>query len=135
MMMMTMTMTIVEGKEEQISQKSSLNDSSSIEEAEEEMVCKAVDGDDNDNTIPSLLDTSDIQDKGKDEDDDDEYNDDDGYDDGYDDDDDVVVVDDECRNEDDDCEFWATLEPSECKTNPGFMLSNCKMACRSCERQ
>lgn len=41
--------------------------------------------------------------------------------------------DDECVNKDEHCQFWANLEPSECKTNPDYMLSDCKLACRACD--
>ena len=40
----------------------------------------------------------------------------------------------ECVDNDENCQFWATLEPSECETNPDFMLSECKKACRACGR-
>lgn len=38
-----------------------------------------------------------------------------------------------CTDDDEDCEFWAGLEPSECDVNPGFMNVSCRKACKICK--
>ena len=40
-----------------------------------------------------------------------------------------------CRNQHAECDFWANLTPSECTTNPDFMLQECRLACRDCKKQ
>lgn len=38
----------------------------------------------------------------------------------------------ECRDWHDKCEWWASWDTSECERNLGFMLKNCKKACKAC---
>lgn len=35
-----------------------------------------------------------------------------------------------CENKHDTCKAWANA--GECKKNPGFMLADCKFACKAC---
>jgi len=66
---------------------------------------------------------------------DDEDDDDDDDDDAKDFNEDDDIYDDDCRNQNRSCQHWASLKPSECEANPGYMLLNCRRACRVCERQ
>lgn len=38
------------------------------------------------------------------------------------------------NNVDEPCDFWAQQNPSECDVNPDYMLMNCRLACRMCNR-
>lgn len=38
----------------------------------------------------------------------------------------------ECRDLDENCELWASWDSNECERNPGYMLRNCKKACKAC---
>jgi hypothetical protein len=40
-----------------------------------------------------------------------------------------------CRDDHEDCQFWSKQKPSECEVNPDFMVHECKLACRVCDRQ
>lgn len=55
-------------------------------------------------------------------------------DDNDDDDEPMFSGDDECFDNDTDCPFWAGLKPSECEVNADFMLQECRLSCRVCER-
>lgn len=68
--------------------------------------------------------------------DEEEEEDDDEYDYGEDDDDlkeDDDIYDDDCKDKHPNCQYWA--DEDQCDENPGFMLSDCRRACRVCERQ
>lgn len=70
--------------------------------------------------------------KDHEEDDDEDYDDYYDYDEGEDDFKDDGVYDDDCTDKHPDCQSWANEE--ECDENPRFMLSDCRRACRACER-
>jgi len=70
----------------------------------------------------------------EDDDDEDDDDDDDDIDDAKDFNEDDDIYDDDCRNKNRSCQHWASLKPSECEANPGYMLLNCRRACRVCER-
>ena len=147
-------LTIVESKEKLTSLKRSPYESSSVAE---EMVCSNTEGEKNCKALVDDASVDDMQDNDESEDDDesdddDDDNDDESESDGDDDDEEEDDNDDfdgdfhnefihkagddeECVNNEVDCQFWANLEPSECKKNPSFMLSNCKLACKACEKQ
>jgi hypothetical protein len=40
-----------------------------------------------------------------------------------------------CWDDHEDCQLWSKQKPSECEVNPDFMLHECKLACRVCDRQ
>lgn len=42
--------------------------------------------------------------------------------------------DEECVDNFTDCDLWAKRKPSECEANPKFMSTECKMACRLCDK-
>lgn len=48
--------------------------------------------------------------------------------------DELVSDRDSCIDDNPRCGFWATLEPSECETNPIYMAAHCKKSCRVCGR-
>jgi hypothetical protein len=43
---------------------------------------------------------------------------------------DVICNDPNCKNENENCEYWATI--GECEKNPGYMNSSCAKACGTC---
>jgi hypothetical protein len=73
-------------------------------------------------------DDEDNDDEDDDDDDDDDEKEDYDNDDGKDDDP-------SCRDDHEDCQSWSQQKPSECEVNPNFMLHECKLACRVCDRQ
>jgi hypothetical protein len=38
----------------------------------------------------------------------------------------------ECTDQHSDCAMWASWETDECKTNPSFMMKECKKSCKAC---
>ena len=124
-------LTIIEGKEEV---KAGSFESSSVVE---EMVCSNTEGegnckvpvDDSSNQNLQGYDGNIVEEENDDGDDDDD-DDNDFHDESmhFDDNDD-------CVDKDEQCQFWAKLEPSECDANPGYMLSHCKLSCRACKKQ
>jgi len=119
----SMVLMIVEGEEEIIPPMHE------VDSVTEEMVCTNTQGEMNyevidDDVEDYVIDEESDADKGLNDDIDEEFDADHDHEfDGQ-----------ECVDNYEECQFWAKSKPSECETNPNFMLTECKMACRSCDK-